>query len=193
MAKNITQFFTPTAPNNTVAAADLIHLGRTANPDPADQDIALTGTEFFGSMNAQAAVLGSPGVVGDVMVGGVPERLRNYGTQIGLIGTPDEVAGTITVQTSGVYRITVNLIAAAPSNFNFDIACVMRWQSGTVLISGQAVSNRANAGNVINLAGGTLIPVTAGDVMELEVESTAAINPITFPNGTFEVTPIFLV
>jgi hypothetical protein len=192
MAKNITQFFTPPAPANTVAATDLIHLGRTANPDPAEQDIALTGTEFFGSMNSQAALLGTPGVVGDVMVGGVPERLRNYGTQIGLIGTPDEVAGTIAIQTSGVYRITVNLIAAAPSNFNFDIVCLMRWQSGTVIISGQAVSNRAGAGYVINLAGGTLISVTAGDVMELEVEATTAINPITFPNGTFEVTPIFL-
>jgi hypothetical protein len=192
MAKNITQFFHPSAPNNTVAPADLFHLGRTANPDPAEQDISLTGSEMFDSMNAQVALLGTPSVIADTLVTGVRERLRNYAQGIGIIGTPDAVAGTITIDTTGIYRVTVSLLGSAPSDNGFNIGCFLVWQTANLAISGQSIAARASAGDLINLSGGMLIALTAGDIVELQMEADANVSPITFPNGTFEVVPIFV-
>jgi hypothetical protein len=188
--RNITEFSTAT----NLLGDDLIHLGRSVADEPiaANRDKAITGTDFFNVINSTSALLGAPSVPADVLVGGVRSTLQDYSSGISTQGVFSALDGTITIFATGLYRVTANLIAAAPNDFDFNIGLFLVWDVGDLAISGSAIPNRAGAGAAINLAGGTLVQFTAGHVVELQLEADAAINPITFPNGTFEISPVFI-
>ena len=191
MARNITEFTVPA--DTSVDAADLIHLGRTSLP-AAQQDIKLTGAQFFESMNYQQAIYGAPQLP-LVMTANTRHKILDFQSEFAPAGSVvDRVLGTITVPISGTFKVDVLLVMSAPNQNGFNIAAhVTAATGGDFTMSAMAIASRAGAGDLMSFSGTTLVELTAGHELSLEVEPTASLTGLSYINGSFIIAPIALL
>lgn len=193
MARNILEFFHPVGPDNFLEQNDLIHLGRDRNTTVSQKDIVLSGTELFDSFNAQGALVGQPSVAGDNLTADVREKLVNWGSELGYAGTLDEAAGTITITGNATYRINLGLVCHVPLTDNFAMVAYVVWDGGAseIIMSASSIPSASGAAPdaILNLTGMTMVSLTVGDVLTIEVSSSATISSVTFPNGFIEIQP----
>lgn len=187
--RTILDFFRPSSPDNAVRATDLIHLGRDANLTP-NKDIALTGAEFFNSMNSFAGCFGAPTAPASLTPSTITD-ITNYPSAVtSSSATPDETAGTITIGTTGVYRVNM-LLTLDSSDNNQNFALYLRSStSGDQIMAGLFFPN--GAGDLMSMSANTLYALTAGDVITMAIWSDAAVSSLVYHNASFDIAPTAL-
>ena len=187
--RNITEF----DPTTTFQSGDLIHLGRNSEPDPAKKDKAILGVDLFNAMNQEIGLFGAPAsplsLTADTYA-----SITDYPAEHDPASVADPVAGTITIGKSGAWQITA-LVMTGTASFDFSIATYIGVTNGAsyrVPVSGAAIPNRAGAGDLISMSGATMLSLSAGDVLTLDLISDTSIVLTGYPNASFIVKPIQL-
>ena len=188
MAKNILDFFHPGSPDNRLQDGDLIHIGRDANTTPSEKDIVLSSTELYNSMNLLTGLFGVPSEPSPIPVG-TGGTVRGYSGEFDLGNLADTTAGTITIGNTGIFEVIASVIYDPDGNTQGNTVTMVLHNSvsGDVLLDTKSPGNGDDA---VHLQGSTLISLTAGDVMTLELTSSDGRTP-TYSDASFVIKPTF--
>ena len=181
---DITQFFSPTAPDNVLQPADLIHLGRPTNAT-GEKDIALTGAAFFNSINRYGLMYGAP-TAPTSLTNGVVTPITGY-QNAGLgIASPSTSAGTFTITTTAIYRINF-LVAFSCSTRDVNLALIFQNSrqpdltvDGTWLVNG--------GGDIVQFSANFMTGLGAGNVINMGLTCDKASTITSYATASFDIT-----
>ena len=188
--RNITEFPTTT----DIFTDDILHLGRTVAREPTNslRDKSITGAAFFNNMNQVAGVFGAPLVVGGSITTS-PIDVTGFSSDTGTSpggSVPNASAGTITIGVTGIWQVSGSLVWTGGINYN--LTTYLNDNGVQTIVDGYHVdSGGAQNTTVIRARFSTLINLTAGHVIKLQLKASAAKTAV-FTNGSFTARPVQL-